>query len=425
MSTPYQKNAKTPSGPVSATPAGATWGGFRGLLKQYAGAAAGYSLRKIGNGPVVRLRRASDNAEKDFYAAELIGGGEVGGDLITNGDFADGSTDWNLSGGWSVSAGQASSDGSALGQLRQFFIFSLTPDIYYKVTFDIVACSDYSGASTLHDSSTVLTFADQGISSPGTYTQLVRTRGINTNLVFRADAGTTLTIDNVSAVQYEPSQAELWLGITSTSRQTTDSAYATTWYDQSGSGNNATQATAAAQPLLILAGVTNTENGKAALSFDGVDDVFVVGSDISSGLSAHSLFATSNLTYDTSAYFVRKVVGTNPQAIINGMNRLYNDGSSWRGAGGELGLGSQNLGTWLLPGSSNNSGYSNGVEVESGVAGNQIALDGSDAAIGIGGTAAGGSNITGNVQELVVYPSDQSANRTGIETNINDHYGIY
>jgi len=30
-----------------------------------------------------------------------------------------------------------------------------------------------------------------------------------------------------------------------------------------------------------------------------------------------------------------------------------------------------------------------------------------------------------NAQEVIIYPSDQSANRIGIETNINDHYGIY
>ena len=27
--------------------------------------------------------------------------------------------------------------------------------------------------------------------------------------------------------------------------------------------------------------------------------------------------------------------------------------------------------------------------------------------------------------ELIIWPSDQSSNRTGIETNINDFYSIY
>ena len=29
------------------------------------------------------------------------------------------------------------------------------------------------------------------------------------------------------------------------------------------------------------------------------------------------------------------------------------------------------------------------------------------------------------MQEIIVYLSDQSANRAGIETNINDYYSIY
>ena len=33
--------------------------------------------------------------------------------------------------------------------------------------------------------------------------------------------------------------------------------------------------------------------------------------------------------------------------------------------------------------------------------------------------------LDGKIQELILYPSDQSANRLAIETNINNHYTIY
>jgi hypothetical protein len=40
-----------------------------------------------------------------------------------------------------------------------------------------------------------------------------------------------------------------------------------------------------------------------------------------------------------------------------------------------------------------------------------------------------GSNETqglnGYAQELIIYPTDKTANRVAIETNINDHYNIY
>ena len=49
---------------------------FRGLLNEYPGAAAAYSLRKLSSSTtnVVRVRRSSDNAEQDFTAAEVSDG---------------------------------------------------------------------------------------------------------------------------------------------------------------------------------------------------------------------------------------------------------------------------------------------------------------------------------------------------------------
>jgi hypothetical protein len=41
------------------------------------------------------------------------------------------------------------------------------------------------------------------------------------------------------------------------------------------------------------------------------------------------------------------------------------------------------------------------------------------------GSSGGGQYLNTNMQELIFYPIDQSSNRTGIETNINDFYSIY
>lgn len=52
-------------------------GGSLGLLDQYGGAAAAYSLRNLSlyfKSPVVRVRRSSDNAEQDFTAAQVTDG---------------------------------------------------------------------------------------------------------------------------------------------------------------------------------------------------------------------------------------------------------------------------------------------------------------------------------------------------------------
>ena len=52
--------------------------------------------------------------------------------------------------------------------------------------------------------------------------------------------------------------------------------FVTTWYDQSGGLNNATQTTAVNQPQIVNSGNLITTNGKAALSFDGNNDDFKV-----------------------------------------------------------------------------------------------------------------------------------------------------
>ena len=54
---------------------------------------------------------------------------------------------------------------------------------------------------------------------------------------------------------------------------TATTGYAATWYDQSGSGNNATQSTAGSQPLYVAVGDINS---KPCLRFDGTDDYLSV-----------------------------------------------------------------------------------------------------------------------------------------------------
>ena len=36
-----------------------------------------------------------------------------------------------------------------------------------------------------------------------------------------------------------------------------------------------------------------------------------------------------------------------------------------------------------------------------------------------------GLHADGKMQEVIIYDSDQSSNRTGIESNINTYYSIY
>lgn len=51
--------------------------------------------------------------------------------------------------------------------------------------------------------------------------------------------------------------------------------YVVTWYDQSGSGNNATQSTAANQPIIYSAGVLNQQNSLPAIAFQASSSTFM------------------------------------------------------------------------------------------------------------------------------------------------------
>ena len=47
------------------------------------------------------------------------------------------------------------------------------------------------------------------------------------------------------------------------------------------------------------------------------------------------------------------------------------------------------------------------------------------AALNIGNNASGVSPLDGSIKEIIIYNSDQSANRAAIEDNINNQYDIY
>jgi len=193
--------------------------------------------------------------------------------------------------------------------------------------------------------------------------------------------------------------------------------FVTTWYDQSGNANNATQATAASQPKIVSAGSTILENGKAAVDFDGSND---------------RLGFASNLN-----------IGGSP-SIIGVLNTAAAD-VVWRGGGSDY---------WYFQASQilryRNGDFdysftaSDGLPIVSGLQklvatyknsnSVQLTIDGSDIATKTSGTGTDGLfnyigsdvlNMDGVWQELIVYTSNESSNRNGIQTNINDFYSIY
>ena len=191
-----------------------------------------------------------------------------------------------------------------------------------------------------------------------------------------------------------------------------------TWYDQSGNANDATQTTAASQPKIYdsVTGVV-TENGKPALQFDGTTDYFEP--TITIAASDYSLHAvtkdTSNDMFLFDAQSGRLVFDGR-----GGTRGVYFDGS-WKGTS-HSGTAQQLQSIYAISPSSGQS-YVDGSQINTGLTYTQTAIGGT---IALGASFGGADHhIVGVIQEFVLYDSDQSTNRTNIESNINTFYSIY
>jgi len=210
----------------------------------------------------------------------------------------------------------------------------------------------------------------------------------------------------------------------------TKDGFVTTWYDQSGNGNNATQATAANQPKIVSSGTLVEENSKAVIDFDGADDLLTItaGSSIlpSTGdLSSFSVFSgdTSTIGYiysNATSSDDRHGIGLqffSGALRINGAIRV---GGTWNIYEEQLISADQQ---YLL--SAFKSGvdfYVDGIKSTGGTNGVFAAPN---ITFNIGANTNSASTLNGKLQEIIFFDSDQSTNRTGIEANINDYYNIY
>jgi len=194
--------------------------------------------------------------------------------------------------------------------------------------------------------------------------------------------------------------------------------FVTTWYDQSGNANNAAQSTALNQPQIVSSGALLTANSKPCFTLSINNSGFSLGSTISVGASNYNSFvgkkdAAGNMlraltsavadgyklmnTYDNKYYIYAKAGSylvsnaadtTTSQILLTGMNvagtmSIYKNGS-------------------VVATTLNSYNYTNSI-----------------------GFIGGGASGIYRLQEAVFYNSDQSSNRTGIESNINTYYTIY
>ena len=227
-------------------------------------------------------------------------------------------------------------------------------------------------------------------------------------------------------------------------------AYVTTWYDQSGNSNDATQTTASEQPQIVSSGSVINDNEKPALQFDGSNDILRINYFDYYGGGISKLFTSTvakrNLsTVSTKIIFSHNNEGGSPSyrsfvsAYTSGVSpgrfaahfSTNNSSNSINTFQQWSDLKQYNLITIYDTNNATQSNrvivYANGLSTYnsniSAQAGNLS--EATNIPLTIGGINSNLALWQGNIQEVIFYPSDQSSNRTGIETNINDFYSIY
>jgi hypothetical protein len=197
--------------------------------------------------------------------------------------------------------------------------------------------------------------------------------------------------------------------------------FVTTWYDQSGNGNNQTQTTAASQPRIVNNGVIDTYLSKPAIFFDGSND-FMVNSSVSFA-SDFSVFVVQNVSLGTG-YAILGEQTSNSR--LTGITTSANPDLL------EVSIGATT--TVMQVGDSNTTaGLIQYLKATSNITVNYNGLD------AINNPQSNNQTMNFNqimrrsnfrytpntITELIVYLSNKSTDSSSIRQNINTYYGIY
>jgi hypothetical protein len=209
-----------------------------------------------------------------------------------------------------------------------------------------------------------------------------------------------------------------------------------TLYDQSGSGLNMTQTTAARQPQIVSSGVLITSEGRVAMQYDGLDDYMI---NFNSNFSGEDKSITTvnvvdvltakyseilSMGYSSSGtgleFFTNLILGSATQYYAG---KRDNGGNIKTTSFGVVTTGIQLL-TSYSSGTTNNA-RKNGSLILSNYDVNvgNITIDN----ISIGALVRNGIGGYSNIKsmEVIIYPSDKSSSISGIENAINSYYNLW
>ena len=207
---------------------------------------------------------------------------------------------------------------------------------------------------------------------------------------------------------------------------TTGTGFVTRWWDQSVNGNHADQPVGgtgsnAFQPQIYNGTAVLTENGKPALDFDGTNDrLTFLNSGLDIGSLSSCVVGKFNSLNQTAGMMQLSGASSNkrwysPFEFSSTFRFGYTTTTSINGGASDT---SQHLFTMMAGSTLGNASawidgvFKNSTTLDSGISGSG----------GIGD--ADSTYADCRVQEVIVWGSDQSTNRTGIESDIDTYFQI-
>ena len=382
-------------------------------LGSIADPAAAYSLRALGGGDpmVARVRRSSDDAEKDFTASDM-GSGSVANWVNEQLNLTStlNPTPVGADATWVHTAIDDSNyDLEAINNSATKFL-NLKNVVFkgntkYRFAFDYTVISGTSNLSLKRSTPYQTIAISEGFNS------IVLDLTDDSMIQFRCATGATFeaSIRNLTVTAIE------------------SDGFVTTWYDQSGNDNHATQGTAASQPKIVDGGTLVSDG----IDFDASNANFLV-SPLSSNITGSiSMFSVS--TVDSIGYTVslsNSTISSNYFAIQEGTtSSRVNPRNNTTGV--SVSVSTTNLHKLTFGLTTSDTSTSIGSLGNNLVTTNQDygdSFSGSDinqVLVGLLRSVSPTGYFDGRIQEIIIYDSDQSANRAAIETNINNYYDIY
>ena len=215
-----------------------------------------------------------------------------------------------------------------------------------------------------------------------------------------------------------------------------NNGFVVTWYDQSGVGRNLTQTTATAQPQIVSSGSIITEGSKAAVTFNGTSQFMNVANTLPTYpllTTSHSLHLVgkSTTTGGASAGFINYRSTTpidRPELryglLLGTTTRLYwNAGDAVNTLTGFTTYSLHSSYYTPVSGVTVN-GYRNGSSIFTGNRTDNWSSAGSPT-FQIGYYSVALAYRGGVMQEMIVWNTDKTSNRTTIDSNVNSFYAIW